>query len=159
MHGGFCGNAYENTFQVMSRVCQPDPIPTHYFQACHPLSHFNSTYPDGQIYDQPPPPPHLEERQAQHKFRSSGSSNQHCSEGHTPRMIPPVPPSTAPASRRRFGRSNYESEAISGDEKDEEGEESGSGRGGTLSRKRPTLPMGVLVNRYSRECLACVSRV
>ncbi|KAL5109194.1 hypothetical protein TcWFU_007373 [Taenia crassiceps] len=151
---GYCDNAYENAFQVMSRVCQPNPIPTHYFQAYYPQSHFNSTYSDGQMYDQTPPP-HPEERPTQYKSRSSGSSNQHYNECPAPRMIPPVPPSTAPASRRRFGRSNYESEAISGDEKDEEGDENGSGRGGTLSRKHPAPPMGVILNRYSRESLEC----
>eukprot|EP00108_Taenia_solium_P006402 TsM_000798300 transcript=TsM_000798300 gene=TsM_000798300 len=144
MRSGCNGNAYENNFQVISRVCQPDPISTHYFQAYYPQFHFNSTYSDGQMYDQPPPP-HSEEMEARHKFRSSGNNNQHYNEGLTPRMIPPVPPSTAPTSRRQFGRSNYENEAISGDEKDEE-EENGSERGGTLSRKQPSLPMGVLLD-------------
>nr|CDS23221.1 synaptic ras gtpase activating protein syngap [Echinococcus granulosus] len=147
-------NAYENTFHAVSGVCQPESIPVHYFQAYYPQSHFNSTYSDGQIYDQPPAP-HPKEMRAPRNTRNSGNNSQYCNESLIPRMIPPVPPATAPASRRRFGRSNYESEEISGDEGDEEEDESGSGRGGTLSRKRPAPPMGVLTNRYSRESLNC----
>lgn len=135
--------------------------PSKYMQPYHAQSHYNSAYSDGQIYDQPPSPS-IENAKSAANFAMNG--NQCLYEGLMLRMVPPIPPATAPASRRRFGRrSDYESEEVNtnedlnNDNDDDDGGETDNGRGGTLSRRRPVPPMGVLINQYSRESLNHVS--
>ena len=138
-------NAFENTFQMMAPQIRPARYPRPY----QTHSHYNSTYSDGQIYDQPPSPS-IEPPQPSPTYYGM-QGHQRLYEGLRQCVIPPVPPATAPASRRRFGRSNYESEEIDGDD------EVNNGRGGTLSRRRPIPPAGILINQYSRDSLNNVS--
>lgn len=143
-------NAFEKSFQMMAPPCPQTPNSAHYFQAYVPQSHFNTTYSDGQIYDQPPPPTPTETNlQVTQNGNHYQQPSQRLYEGISPRMIPPMPPATAPASRRRFGRSNYESGDLSVEDTEEDDEDAENGRGGTLSRRKPVPPM----NQHSRESL------
>ncbi|VDO16616.1 unnamed protein product [Rodentolepis nana] len=154
----YYANAFENGFQMIGPTCPPAPNPAHYFQAYLPQSHFNATFSDGQIYDQPPPPTPTEtNKQITRNGNHHQKPSQRLYEGISYRMIPPMPPATAPASRKRFGRSNYESGDLSFDDTEEDDDDVENGKGGTLSRRKPVPPMGILVNQYSRESLHFVS--
>uniref|UniRef100_A0A5K3EVP2 Ras-GAP domain-containing protein n=2 Tax=Mesocestoides corti TaxID=53468 RepID=A0A5K3EVP2_MESCO len=141
------------------------------YQTYYSQSHFNYTFSEGKIYDQPPLSEPIGTPRAAVRLRTHSNSHQRLNnvagsprplpacqilyEGPQHKMIFPVP-ATAPAVRRSFGRngnsSNYESEDASVEEEDDE-EEEGERAGGTLSRQKPTPPSFCSTNHYSRESL------
>lgn len=154
---GYYANSYEYSFQGMSQACYSGPNPANCFQAFYPQAHITSRYSDNQIYDQPPPST-PNETDAHISWNGNQSqSPQRLYEGVSPKVVHPIPPATAPASRRRFRRSNYESEDLSVDESGEEDEADECSRGGTILRRKPAPPISVLMNQYSRESLQDVS--
>ncbi|KAM7535228.1 hypothetical protein Aperf_G00000101206 [Anoplocephala perfoliata] len=156
MSNGYYVNAYENSFQTMTHACPSEPNPARYYQAFYPQPHFTPRYPDNQVYDQPPPSTPTETNAHVIWNENQHQSPKRLYEGVSPKMIPPIPPATAPAPRRRFRRSNYESEDLNIEESEEENEADDYERGGTISRRKPAPPMGVLMNQYSRESLQYV---